>query len=174
MPVTSVTIEQLPTTLEAFIAQRDGLATTPEGGAAIMVVALWLYAEEEALGRPCLTLAVDSALLQAGAGGYQGRELRPRGLTLIRTQLRERKHVPRSYIKGATPANGYALPPAPYTIEASRNPYSGNEDTGQVKVFVTCSGADSPRPVTLRRDDHGVWKAYEWSSLLSGVRPPGV
>ncbi len=35
-----------------------------------------------------------------------------------------------------------------------------------------CTGAATPRPVTLKRNDRGVWKAYEWSSLLVGVRPP--
>jgi len=49
---------------------------------------------------------------------------------------------------------------------------SGNRETGQYKVSVTCSGAELPRPVTLKKNDKGLWKASEWSSLLVGVIPP--
>ncbi len=49
---------------------------------------------------------------------------------------------------------------------------NGNRETGQYKVFVACSGAELPRPVTLKKNDQGLWKASEWSSLLVGVMPP--
>ena len=54
----------------------------------------------------------------------------------------------------------------------STNPHSGDPAHGTVKLFVECSGADSPRPVTLKRDPDGRWAPVEWSSLLSGIRPP--
>jgi hypothetical protein len=54
----------------------------------------------------------------------------------------------------------------------SDNPHSGDPETGTFKVFITSSGASSPRPVTVKRNDKGIWKAYEWSTLIVGVEPP--
>lgn len=166
----TIQIPKIPPSIEAFGALQAQLAQTPEGGAALMVLALLLYSENAALGQACLALAVDANRLQPGAEGYGGQQLQRRELALIRTQITGQGHLPRSYIAGATPENGYALPEPPYTITTSRNPYSGDEAAGQVKCFVASSGAASPRPVTLRRDAEGLWKASEWSSLLSGIR----
>jgi len=66
----------------------------------------------------------------------------------------------------------YSLPAPPYRLDFSANAYSGDPTAGLYKVFVACSGA-RPRPVTVARDrTDGLWKAYEWSSLLVGVRAP--
>jgi hypothetical protein len=40
------------------------------------------------------------------------------------------------------------------------------------KRFVHSSGADSPRPLTLRKNNRGLYKVTSWSSLQVGVRPP--
>lgn len=77
-----------------------------------------------------------------------------------------------SYFKGALPENGYAVPAdSSLKLEITRNKYSvisGDE----VKVFVYSSGASSPRPVRLKRNSSGIWKADEFSSLVVGVKPP--
>ena len=71
---------------------------------------------------------------------------------------------------GTSPDNGYTLPEPPYTLEITRNPYSEiNENT--VKVFVLSSGADSPRPVTLKQNSRGIWKVSV-ESLILGIREP--
>jgi hypothetical protein len=164
-----VTIDQLPQTAEAFALLQERVARTPEGGAAVMVVALLLYAEDRVLGERCLDQAVDGGRLHTVAGGQR---LGRRDLQLMASQVGGRPHVLRSYLAGTCPEGGYQMPEPPLGIEWSANPYSGDVDSGQYKVFVTSSGADSPRPVTVRRDAEGLWKAYEWSSLLLGVRDP--
>jgi hypothetical protein len=68
----SVQLDNLPSSLDQFVAWRDRVATTPQGGAASMVVALLLYAGNKALGEQCLAAAVDRARLQEGSSGYQG------------------------------------------------------------------------------------------------------
>ena len=55
----SVQIDHLPDSIDAFKALRNTTARTPEGGAAMMVVALLAYTHSEELGRQCLTVAVD-------------------------------------------------------------------------------------------------------------------
>lgn len=167
-----VSIESLPMSIEGFRALRDRLATTPQGGAAVMVLALLLHASDSALGRQCLTVAVDRDRLQEGDGGYQNLQLARRALSRIDQQLASQPYLPRAYIQGATPDNGYQLPGPPYVIEFAYNRRSGDPASGQVKVFVVCSGAASPRPVTVRRNPRGIWKASEWSSLVTGIMPP--
>jgi hypothetical protein len=169
-----VEIDGLPETVEAFAALQAEVARTPEGAAAMMVVALWLLAEDDKVGRQALAAAVDRSRLQAGSGGSDGWRLGNRDLQLIRSQVGGRGYRLRSYVAGATPQNGYALPEPPYRIACSSNPYSGDPDSGQFKLFVASSGADSSRPVTLRRGEDGLWRAMEWSSLLLGVREPAV
>ena len=44
----------------------------------------------------------------------------------------------------------------------------------RAKLFVFSSGADSPRPVTVKKNNRGLWKATSYSSLDVGVRPPIV
>ncbi len=168
----TVEIAGLPETAEEFIALRDRLANTPEGGAAMMVVALLLYAEDESLGLQCLTIAVDKDRLEHGSEGYKGWQLRASDRSLLRSQIGRCPYTPRSYIAGTTPQDGYNLPAPPYTIELSANPYSGDRTGGPYKLFIHSSGASRPRPVTLKRNERGIWKAAEWSSLIVGVRPP--
>lgn len=64
------------------------------------------------------------------------------------------------------------MPAPPYEIACSGNPHSGDAAASGVTVFVACSGAKTPRPVTMRRDDQGIWKAEEWSSLIVGIWNP--
>ena len=170
MTAVRIEVQQLPQSVDEFIALRDEHAQTPEGAAAVMIAALLLYTNDETLGQICLAQAVDASRTRTSALGET--ELQPRALNLIRMQLAQRPHVPRSYVEGATPENGYALPEGSIAIRLGRNPYSGTDESGRVKLFVASSGADSPRPCTVIRDAAGQWRATEWSSLLSGVRSP--
>ena len=170
--ILTVQVPGRPTSPEDYAAVHAEVARTPEGGAAMMVTALLAYAEDAVLGRACLAQAVAPTLWQQGPGGDTGRELRRRDMSLLASQTERHTHLPRTYVVGATPDNGYLLPEGPLALRISRNRYSGSEEDGRVKVFVACAGADSPRPVTVTRDTQGLWRAREWSSLLSGVRPP--
>ena len=168
----TVEIGQLPQSIEEFVALRDRTADTPQGGAAVMIVALLLYAKDQVLGDQALTVAVDRDQLQEAADGYRGWQLRRRPMQLIERQILDSPHIPHSYVLGTSPESGYQLPEPPLQIECRSGPYSGDVGDSAYKVFVTSSGAPSARPVTLHRNQRGFWKAYEWSSLLLGVRPP--
>jgi hypothetical protein len=170
----TVEIREMPASVEEYVALRDEVATTPEGGAAMMLVALLVYTQDEEAGQACLTVAVDRRRLQEGSGGYKGWQLRKRDLQRIREQLGEQSYMPRSYFLGAVPESGYYLPEPPYQVRFAPQSHGSDPDADDYKVFVVSSGADHPRPVTLHRNDRGIWKAYEWSSLLMGVRAPAV
>jgi hypothetical protein len=166
-----VEIDELPQSVEAFIALRDKVADVSQGGAAMMVVALLVYVEDEELGRQCLAIAVDREKLSEGPKGYNGWQLRASDIWLLHSQIKSKPYIPRSYVKGAMPDNGYQLP-GYFVFEFSDNPHSGDPERGTHKVFINSSGASSPRPVTVKRNDKGIWKAYEWSTLIVGVQEP--
>ncbi len=162
-----VRIDALPDSMEAFLALQRRLAQTPQGGAAMAVVALLLYVEDRALGERCLALAADPERVDEGPRGPQ---LTRAQLWLFESQLSRQPYLPRSYLRGTSPAEGYRLPVPPYVLEFSDNRFSGDPETGPYKVYVACSGADRPRPVTVRKGEDGLWRALEWSSLLVGVK----
>lgn len=92
----------------------------------------------------------------------------------IASQIEAQPYLPRSYIGGATPDNLYKVAAPPYAITVSDSTYSGDPDSGTYKVFVSCSGAASPRPVTVTRNNRGTWKAREPSSIIVGVEAPAT
>ena len=168
----SITVSKLPATMEEFVAFRDEVAATPQGGAAVMVVAMIAYAEDQEFGRQCLTVAVDRGRLQQGPAGYKGFELIKAEEQRLKNRILGKGHLARSYVQGTSPEGAYALPEGPHEIRISTNPHSGDLGSGTYKVFVASTGADSPRPITLKQNDKGLWKAHEWSSLTLGVVPP--
>jgi hypothetical protein len=161
-----VQIDELPGTREEFVVLHGDVARTPQGGAAAMIVALLVYTGDQLLGRQCLAVAADPSRVD------EGERLRVRDARLIGRQIGKQTYLPRSYVKGATPENGYQLPDPPYVFEFSDNPHSGDPAAGPYKVFVACSGAASPRPITVIKGDGGLWRAKEWSTLVVGIRAP--
>lgn len=166
----SIIIKSIPGTVDDFLKIRDSIAKTPEGGAAVMILALLIYTKDEELGKKCLTIAISLDLLTEG-NYYKGYQVNASNMSLIRSQLKKESQIPRSYIKGAVPDNGYTIPEGDIVLDFFITKYSGDMGSGLYKVFVECSGA-SARPVTLKINDKGLWKAYEWSSLIVGVQAP--
>jgi len=171
-----IAIPDLPKTLDDFIALRDGLAVTPEGGAVMMVLALAVYVVDPKarFGQDALVIAADRSRLTPKSDGYKGWDLTVRDQRHIKRQMASKPWGSRSYFVGTSPEDGYRLPEPPYRFELSRNPYSGDESEGRAKVFVATSGASTPRPVTMQRNSRGLWKAREWSSLTVGVELPAA
>jgi hypothetical protein len=170
-----VTIDKMPSTLEEFIAMRDKVATTPDGGAATWVVAAILYGRDPALGLQALTVATDKQWLQEDASGkgYKGWVLDNAEQQRMKERLGGKDHVARSYVAGTSPANAYALPAGAMKVRVKEQGNSKADDTS-MKLFVYSTGTDSPRPILLKKNDKGLWKAHEWSSLQVGCRPPVV
>jgi hypothetical protein len=169
-----VIVDKIPASLEEFITLRDTLAVTPQGGAAILIIACVMYTRDSALGEQCLVIALARELLVQG-GTYKGYALSAKEKNFLRKHIGKdsgESYLPRSYARGTSPENGYRLPDGKLVFEYTYNEYSGDMKQGVFKVFITCTGADSPRPVTLTRNDKGFWKAYAWHSLLVTVKPP--
>ncbi|MBQ4282635.1 MAG: hypothetical protein IJB96_01750 [Lachnospira sp.] len=88
----------------------------------------------------------------------------------IKERLAGKYYKTFSFFEGATPENGYK-PTTPYTISVSENPYSFDNENWAT-LFVTSSGADSPRQIKLRKKPStGQWFLND-IQCLSDIRVP--
>ncbi|MCW7492654.1 hypothetical protein ND861_09030 [Leptospira sp. 2 VSF19] len=167
-----VSIPSEPTTVEEFKSLQSKLASTPEGGAAMLVLAISIYGKNPELGTKAVVLSVLSKNRQKSTkpSAVDGMDL-GNGDKYLLGQLDKYKMLSNGYWKGAEPANGYT-PSSPLTVETFTNPYSGEESAGKLKLFVATRGASSFRPVSLEKDADGLWRAKEMSSLFVGMMPP--
>jgi len=171
----TITINSMPNTVEDFLKLRNQIAKTPEGGAAIFIVAMMKYSEDVKMGSKFFTIALARRNISRGRGSdeslYKGfKPARHLNYHLRRFRKKTAAHWPFLYVQGAKPSNGYATS-TPYTFNMSRNKYSGKESSGKVKVFVECYGV-RPRPMKLVKNNRGYWKALNVSSFWMGsVRP---
>lgn len=152
-----VSFEDIPKSMEDFLALPQAKMLTPFDTAGMTVMALCVYPKNKELSLQMLEY-------------LRG----PRPLTrmdkqFIADRFRDKDYVPRSYILGATPQNDYTAK-KPYTVEVQENPYSYAEPN-HAKLYIPSGGADTPRPIQLRLAKDGKWYLLE-QLLLAGVRPP--
>ncbi len=166
-------IENIPQSTEDLVALRNKVAITPEGGLACFIIALKHFAEGHPQGLEMLviTRAHEDLVTSTASGNYKGYTLGTNELYFTRNQLSKQPYLPMSYFNGATPQNNYVLNERQLSFSFSTNSYSGDIESGRIKVFVDCSGASSPRPATLVKNDKGIWKVKEYSSLIVGIQP---
>lgn len=88
----------------------------------------------------------------------------------LKERLAGKAYKPFSFFAGSSPANNYE-PARPYVIEVADGPYS-YQNEGYAALWLRSSGADSPRPVTLRKKG-AQW--FLWTiSFLSDIRTPAA
>ena len=156
----TVTLQQLPVTLEQMMALPEADLKEPQNTAALAIAALTLY-------------PIDKEAALRMLEYLQG----PRGVTpydkqFLADRFRDKDYVPRSFFAGATPQNNYE-PTEPYTLTFFENPYSRDQlSEGYLTLHIQSGGADSPRQVKLRtKPSTGQWFLWE-QFLLSDIRPP--
>lgn len=169
-----LSLAALPRTPEEFLALREVHGSSPAGAAALFTAALITYSENPEAGLPMLILILvnDGSLLQSATAGqgYRGYDL-SRNTRYLIDRVLTAPWIPRSYVQGTSPANQYTIAPGPLRFAFSSNNYS-QVSPDEVRIFITSTGADSPRPLRLKRNDAGLWKVAEFSSLVVGVRAP--
>lgn len=153
-----IVFNTLPESYEQFISLPQASMSTPFQTAAMAVLAFCFYPK-------------DSEMCYKMVDFLRGpRPMNGMDRQFIADRFRAKDYVPRSYFEGATPANDYQ-PVAPYTLEISENQYSYDQQ-GMAKLFVKSGGADSPRPLQLRKAKDGKWYLWEYSSVLLDIRQP--
>lgn len=169
-PRTPTTFSSVPSTIEEFKALHSQTAVTPEGAAAMVVLAIHIYGKDPILGNQALVVSVltKNRSRSNKPGNLDGIDLGNSDKYLV-GQLDKYKMLSYGYWKGAEPANGYT-PNQPLTVETFTNPYSGEESSGKIKLFVGTKGASSFRPITVEKDSDGLWRSKEFSSLFVGMQ----
>ncbi len=148
----------LPTSLTELRALPEAALDTPYKTAALTVAALCRFAEGESAVHEMLDFL-------KGPEELSGLEKQ-----FLRDRLAGKGYKPLSFFAGATPDNGYA-PAVPYQITVSANPYSFDTENWAT-LYVQSGGADSPRPIKLRKKPStGQWFLNE-IQCLSDVRVP--
>lgn len=151
--------QALPESLAELQALPEAALETPFQTAALTVLALCAYAADKAVGTEMLNWL-------RGPRPLNGQEI-----SFLNDRFRDGKtYLPFTYFAGSSPDNNYT-PPQPYKIIVESNHVSAAEE-GYMKLFIPCGGADSPRPVKLRRrGSDGKWFLWE-QYLLTGVKTP--
>ncbi len=154
--------------LAPWLARHAELGRTPDGALQLWFEGAFLYADPATrdLGRRVLEH------LTLPFKGDPTWDERPSN-QLFASRLRDpaHHHIFRSYARGATPANGYAVDPAAFELRV-RSSRADGHGRGW-RVLLESSGADSPRPVYLRQgSDSGLWFVDGFANVYVGVRPP--
>lgn len=169
-----VMVNSWPSDFASFESFRDANAGSPQGAVVVLIAALSVYSKNAEEGRKALIISLDSnSLVQdTSPNGYKGFNVNRNTIDLVRRQLEQHPYLIGSYLPGSSFGNGYKPGASPYTFNLTSNKFSGTEESGQRKLFIPSSGADTPRPVTVKKNSKGVWKASEFSSLLVGIKKP--
>ncbi len=156
----SYSFSSLPNTVEQMEALPEARLTDPYAVAALTVAALARY---ESSPSDCF------AMLNFLKG--------PEPLSsLEKQQIRERlggkTYKARSFFAGATPDNNYT-PTQPYKVVVTDNSYSYQSE-GWATLYLKSGGADSPRPVKLRKKPStGQWFLND-IQFLADIRLPAA
>ena len=153
-----VTFNELSTSLDMLRILPEASLKEPYYAAALLIPALCMWPTNQ-------NVAIEMINFLKGP-----QELSTREVQFINERFRGKAYLPFSYFLGSSPENGYE-PSRPYTVTISTVPTSFDQE-GYAKVYLKSSGADSPRPVQLRRkDSSGEWFLWD-QMLLSDIRIP--
>lgn len=148
--------DSLPKSVEELKAIRESVLTTPFMTAALSVAVLCNYENDRDVTYEMLDFLKGPQPLSMMDKQF------------IRDRLSGKGYKTFSYFAGSGPQNNY-VPSQPYTITVSDNLYSYTNE-GYATLYLKSSGADSERPVTLRRkgDQWFLWQI----TFLSDIRTP--
>ncbi len=167
-----VTIHTIPENISDFEKMRDKVAITPEGGVAMLLVALKMYELNKIEGIKAIIVATDMPLLSKGKGekSYKGYVLSGSYTSMLNSVYNRFSYIANSYFPQTSPENNYQMGLGPFHLEFSLHQHKVQNDKEHA-FFVPCSGADFPRPVQVKKNNRGIWKAANYSSILVGIRP---
>jgi len=158
-----VVVEKIPSSMDEFVSLRDRIARTPEGGAAGFVVAMIMYGGDAGLGLQAFTLALDMDELASGTV-YKG--YRPKRIWDDRwAQIDKFPFLGKIYVKGTKADDAYALPDGPLASTVTEVRLQAD---GSAKAFVATTSGNMPRPLLLKKNDKGLWKVSDASSVFVG------
>lgn len=163
----SITLPSIPDSVASFKAMRNELAKTPKGGAAMFIAAMIKYSQNKEMGIKFFTLIFDRYYIGNARRGPSVRGYAPnRAARSYIRYLRAKPYLGKVYIQGTNHRNAYKLPSAPYKITFNQI----RKGRRAVTLYVNTTSGNLARPIKLKKNNRGIWKAYGVSSLFVGVR----
>ncbi len=154
----TMSFAKLPNNVDELKALPEAAMSTPFQTAALVVATICRYKDSR---EDCI------AMLNFLRGP---RPMMPYDIQFLRDRLGDKEYLPPSYFAGSSPQNNY-VPTVPYTVTVFDDTYSYVEEN-YARLYIRSSGADSPRPIKLRRkgDQWFLWENY----LLPDIRKPAA
>jgi hypothetical protein len=165
-----VALKTMPADTQQFVYQRNAMAGSPEGGAAVFVTALILYMGNKNIGMECLTIALDQTRLAEGAT-YKGfTPDKAAAEAFASLSQKSRSYIPFSYIVGTSPDRDYkaVLPWSYEFVDSSRSFRTSDEAT----LLIKSTGDQIPRAIKMKKNDRNIWKVVEFGELMKDVKQP--
>ncbi len=152
----------LPQNYTEWEANALAAQETPEGALKMFFDAVFCYIDpaKRDEGRKMLATIMHTE---------EGWDRRPSNATFA-SRLKDTNyhHIFRSFAKGTSPENGYAMNPDDYELLiASKSP-----ESDYLRVLVDSTGADSHRITWVKQYPDGKWYVINCAGLYVGVRPP--
>lgn len=144
----SVTFDRFPATVKEFEQVRELIGTEPHGAVALQVMAYEMFRRDKEVGLRCIEL--NNVVNHAGKDSSPIRQL----TSIFRDDNSARPYQMASFLKGATPENGYN-PTKPYTVEVYSDHGRGYEASSGyqstiVRMYIVTSGRDDQKvPVSV-------------------------
>lgn len=165
-----VELDNIPYNIQRFQEAQAQVDNTPQGAAAMFLIALHIYEQFPAEGSKALIAACGGAATKGAnmstdpLNSFEGSALLDVEYARIGEQIDRYPDLANAYFKGASPSNAYT-PATPYKIEFP----TLQDNTTSIKMFVRTEGADSDRPIRVTKIN-GEWRVEEYSSVLSGIK----
>lgn len=155
----------LPASVEEFQARQATEATTAQGAAKLWFDAALVYeTTDPILGAKLLTIMMKDKQWASS-------------MPYLLDTLRLRPYVLRSYIKGATPEQAYAINADAYELnvrDMSLQPFTQFPEGKIVRLMVQSGGAATPRFLDLERAGNGLYVVRNPGPLCVLIRPPST
>jgi hypothetical protein len=162
--------DNLPYHIQRFKEMQSQIEGTPEGAAAMFLLAMHIYRKYPIEGSKALITACGGAAVKNAnqasnpTNRFEGFALLDIEYARIVEQIERYPNLANAYFKGATPANSYT-PVQPFRIEFPDKQVTASS----TKVFVRTAGAASDRPIRTVQVN-GKWRVEEYSSVLLGIQ----
>ena len=168
----NISIDKIPTSIDEFVSLRNQIGRKPKGASAIFITAMIAYGRNKSLGKKFLTIALDRSLLSKSNSqpNYKGYVPSDKVMYFIKMMhnfsYKGNLYLGNIYIEGTDFNKGYTLPSnGPYTINFNQ---LSIKDENNIILYINTTSGNAPRPLVLRKNNRGIWKAIEVSSIFVG------
>jgi hypothetical protein len=148
---------KLPKDYDEFAQRYAKEAVKPEGAAKLWFEAIFVYANTDTreAGRRMLSLVMADAKWERNE--------------YFVDRMKNHPAIFRSYAKGATPANHYAMDPDAFTLVITASEADKFRDEAW-RLALHSGGADADRCLTLARTADGHWQLRLYSEIYADVK----